>query len=51
MFSIVSVSSMNSKVIFVSPEEIAVSSKETCAPLMVADLLAATNSMIRARLA
>jgi len=31
--------------------ESAVSSKETCAPLMVADLLAATNSMIRARLA
>jgi hypothetical protein len=31
--------------------EFTVASKETCAPLMVADLLAATNSMLRARLA
>jgi hypothetical protein len=31
--------------------EFTVASKESCAPLMVADLLAATNSMMRARLA
>jgi hypothetical protein len=31
--------------------EFTVGSKESCAPLMVADLLAATNSMMRARLA
>jgi hypothetical protein len=31
--------------------EFTVAAKETCAPLMVADLLAATNSMMRARLA